>query len=136
MWPEKIGKTATRAEVWRTDVRNGLGVSADPVVESQGKIRKHEYTNKVVPLLDRGKLRCLKAAGLTHARTARLGVRAYRLGDGAYRTRRQPVNQSVIPWRLRMDLPSSELRDSANVVVADARRLLTDRARPLLVAID
>jgi para-aminobenzoate synthetase len=35
-----------------------------------------------------------------------------------------------------MDFPSSELRDSANVVVADARRLLTDRARPLLVAID
>ena len=35
-----------------------------------------------------------------------------------------------------MDLPSSELRDSANVVAADARRLLTDRARPLLVAID
>jgi pantothenate kinase-related protein Tda10 len=35
-----------------------------------------------------------------------------------------------------MDLPSPDLRDSANVVVADARRLLTDRARPLLVAID
>ena len=35
-----------------------------------------------------------------------------------------------------MDLPSPDLRDSANAVVADARRLLTDRARPLLVAID
>jgi uridine kinase len=35
-----------------------------------------------------------------------------------------------------MDIPNSELRASANVVVADVRRLLTGRARPLLVAID
>jgi para-aminobenzoate synthetase len=35
-----------------------------------------------------------------------------------------------------MDIPSSELRASANVVVADVRQLLTGRGRPLLVAID
>jgi para-aminobenzoate synthetase len=35
-----------------------------------------------------------------------------------------------------MDIPGSELRDSANVIVADVRRLQTGRARPLLVAID
>jgi para-aminobenzoate synthetase len=35
-----------------------------------------------------------------------------------------------------MDIPTSELRDSANVVVADVRQLVTGRARPLLVAID
>jgi uridine kinase len=35
-----------------------------------------------------------------------------------------------------MDIPGSELRDSANVVVADVRRLQAGRARPLLVSID
>jgi para-aminobenzoate synthetase len=35
-----------------------------------------------------------------------------------------------------MDIPSSVLRASANVVVADVRRLVKGRARPLLVAID
>jgi para-aminobenzoate synthetase len=35
-----------------------------------------------------------------------------------------------------MDIPSLEIRDSASVIVADARRLQTGRARPLLVAID
>jgi uridine kinase len=35
-----------------------------------------------------------------------------------------------------MDTPNSELRESANVVVADVWRLLTGRARALLVAID
>jgi para-aminobenzoate synthetase len=35
-----------------------------------------------------------------------------------------------------MDIPSSQLRESANVVVADVQQLLTGHSRPLLVAID
>jgi para-aminobenzoate synthetase len=49
---------------------------------------------------------------------------------------RRQVNWSLSDGGRRMVLPTSELRDSANVVVADVRRLQTGRARPLLVAID
>jgi hypothetical protein len=39
----------------------------------------------VVPPLDKGKLRCLMGARLTHGGTAKLEIRVYPLGAGVYR---------------------------------------------------
>lgn len=60
--------------------------------------RKSENTRTFMPLLDCGKLRCLMGDRLTHAGTARLGIRAYRLSAGQLNQSVSRQSERSIPW--------------------------------------